>query len=878
MSDQKSLRVEMETRILALINGELTADESKELEKLIANDPELIAYRDQMRVLLSEIAEEAKVFEEETPAQANTNAPTRLSEDRRTQMQALITKHQRANKRSSKTVEFESYVPKEEWDWRRIFFFTSGLIAVIALLAAILIPSVGSVMDNARRSAQSINEAEFNVPGAVSADSKRARDLAKQLESNDEADAQVTSLRTDKNSDQSVALGYSKSVPIDFYAYNEPTKEVDYKRSYSDTSDIKDDDIFERESELVLGLSGWDKPTPASTPHAEPAPMGGLTGSYYDGSESNGRRAGESTVSSIDFSNVDSGNLAYHSSSESSDYLAAKPARRLAEKHESASSGPPVSVTSSAPVTISEGLSVSGAIDQPALAGEFLDQSQQAAIGQHESSLDDEKTKKAIEIKDNQIAQNAGRIVVESRPIASYIRPAEETQTATPLALPEKETAKEPFSTFSLNVSDVSFRMADAALQSHTLPAPSEIRAEEFINAFPPQMHTTSSDQAVRFDWELSDYPFAHDRQLLRFAVQASSSGRLPNQSVNLVLLVDSSGSMQRPDRQAILRASLSSLAEKLGPNDHLSAIVFARTPRVVADGVRGSAAEGVIDRLLTQRPEGGTNLESALQEAYKLAQRHQQPTGAINRVVLLTDGAANLGEVNAEALRQLVTKNRNRGIALDAFGVGWDGYNDTLLEALTRNSDGRYAFLNSTDTASVDFADKLAGALNLAAADVKVQIEWNPKRVLSYRQIGYEKHQLKTEDFRNNAVDAAELAAAEVGQALYVVQLNPDAIGGLGTLRVRYRDPQTGIYEEQAWPLEFPSSIASIHQSSPSHRLAAAGALLADKLAQTPNAENYPLSTVQTILIDPPPNAIQQDAFRQLRGMIQKARQIISE
>ncbi len=465
--------------------------------------------------------------------------------------------------------------------------------------------------------------------------------------------------------------------------------------------------------------------------------------------------------------------------------------------------------------------------------------------------------------------QQDGAVIVGRAAVSSSVSP--------PAPLPEKSAADEPFSTFSLNVSDVSFKLADAALRQNMLPSVGDIRAEEFINAMPLEMPANGNQGDVKFDWELSEFPMAHNRQLLRFAVEAASTGRMPNQPANLVILVDCSGSMQRPDRQAILANALTALAGELTAQDRLSAVVFARTPRVVADGAQGAAAMAVAPRILSQTPEGGTNLESALREAYQLAQRHLEPNG-LNRVILLTDGAANLGEVEADQLRELVIANRQKGIALDAFGVGWDGYNDELLEALTRNSNGRYAFLNSPETAAKDFADKLVGALNLAAADVKVQIEWNPQRVISYRQLGYEKHQLKTEDFRNNAVDAAELSAAEAGQALYVVQLNPDAIGGLGTLRVRYLEPSSGEYRELAWPLEYPPHITALDRASPSHRLAAAAALLADKLAQTPFAQNYILSEAQGLTGDLPPYLQTHSTVHRLRSMLQQARQLLSE
>ena len=218
--------------------------------------------------------------------------------------------------------------------------------------------------------------------------------------------------------------------------------------------------------------------------------------------------------------------------------------------------------------------------------------------------------------------------------------------------------------------------------------------------------------------------------------------------------------------------------------------------------------------------PQGGTNLAAALDLGYQTALRHYQ-AGSINRVVLLTDGAANLGDVNPTALKQKVEAHRKQGIALDCFGIGWEGYNDDLLEALSRNGDGRYGFINTPEEAATEFAGQLAGALRVAASDVKVQVEFNPRRVTAYRQIGYAKHQLTKEQFRDNTVDAAEIGAAESGNALYVVEVNPRGEGDLATVRVRFKVPGTGDYREHEWTVPFTGNAPPLEQASPALRLA---------------------------------------------------------
>jgi hypothetical protein len=243
-----------------------------------------------------------------------------------------------------------------------------------------------------------------------------------------------------------------------------------------------------------------------------------------------------------------------------------------------------------------------------------------------------------------------------------------------------------------------------------------------------------------------------------------------------------------------------------------------------------------VADELSSLTPQGGTNLEEAMNLAYQTALRHYSANG-MNRVVLLTDGAANLGDTNPEALKNKVETNRKQGIALDCFGIGWEGYNDDLLEVLTRNGDGRYGFLNTPEEAASSFADQLAGALHVAANDVKVQVEFNTNRVSVYRQIGYAHHQLMKEQFRDNTVNAAAMGAAESGNALYVIETDPKGEGPLAIVRIRYRIPGTGEYREQEWTVPFTGAATALPQTSPAMRLAATTGAFSEWLASSPYA-----------------------------------------
>lgn len=413
-----------------------------------------------------------------------------------------------------------------------------------------------------------------------------------------------------------------------------------------------------------------------------------------------------------------------------------------------------------------------------------------------------------------------------------------------PVPQPEVQTTENAFSTFSLNVSDVSFKLAAASLEKGVMPEPAGIRAEEFINAFDYRDPEPAPGAPLAFAWERAHSPFAHNRDLLRLSIKTAAQGRQSGKPLNLVLLLDNSGSMERADRVRIIHEALRVLAAQLQPQDTLSVVTFARTAQLWVDGIPGNQAAQVAEEVGGLTPQGGTNLEEAMNLAYQTALRHYRADG-LNRVVLLTDGAANLGDVSADSLKNKVEANRKQGIALDCFGIGWDGYNDDLLEALTRNGDGRYGFLNTPEEVAAGFADQLAGALKVAASDVKVQVEFNPKRVTTYRQIGYAKHQLTAEQFRDNTVDAAELGAAESGNALYVVQVNPAGEGDLATVRVRFKVPGTSEYREYAWSVPFTGTAPVLEQASPAMRLTATAAGFAEWLASSPYAGEISPSTL---------------------------------
>lgn len=399
----------------------------------------------------------------------------------------------------------------------------------------------------------------------------------------------------------------------------------------------------------------------------------------------------------------------------------------------------------------------------------------------------------------------------------------------------EIPAAQEPFSTFSLNISDASFQLALAAVEKGERPDPTSIKPEQFYNAVDYGDPAPSSLEPVAAAIDQTAHPVIPGRNLVRVAIRTASTGRSAAQPLRLTLLVDQSGSMARADRRAAMETALTQLATLLTENDRITVIGFSRTPRLLADSLPGNEAAKLPDLVNTTASEGGTNLEQALNLASELSLRHKLD-GAQNRIVLFTDGAANLGDADPDRLAGRVKQLRQQGLAFDIAGIGTNDTNDRLLAELARHGNGRYYLVGENTGASL--ATQLAGAFRPAAENVKVQVRLNPERVGSYKLIGFEKDRLETEDFRDDSVDAAELAADEAGVAIYQVETLPEGSGEIGEVSVRFRDTASGEMVERTWTIPHDPTTPAFDKADPKTQLATLALLAAQKLQGGPLAE----------------------------------------
>ena len=435
----------------------------------------------------------------------------------------------------------------------------------------------------------------------------------------------------------------------------------------------------------------------------------------------------------------------------------------------------------------------------------------------------------------------------------------------------ETPTTEKSDSTFSLNVSDVSFKLAKSSLSQGKWPEAAKVRPEEFVNALNYDDRKPSQSEKVACEIEQGAHPFMQQRNLMRVSMSTAALGRNASTPLRLTILLDQSGSMERADRAESVKRAFALLTDQLNAGDEITLVGFARTPRLLAERVKGNESKNLLEIVSQPITEGGTNLEGALDSGIQLA-KQQFVDGAQNRIILLTDGAANLGDALPANLAKQVEKMRQAGIAFDACGVGADGLNDEVLSSLAKQGDGRYYFLDRPEDADDGFARQIAGALRPAAKNVKVQVIFNPRRVSKFKLYGFEKHLLKKEDFRNDTVDAAEMAAEESGVALYHFEALPEGEGDVGHVSVRFLDTATEQMVERKWNIPFEEDVTSFTDSDPALRLAGTAALFAEKLKGSAVGERVQLKELRKEADSLQGSYQSQARFQELRTMLQQA------
>lgn len=371
-----------------------------------------------------------------------------------------------------------------------------------------------------------------------------------------------------------------------------------------------------------------------------------------------------------------------------------------------------------------------------------------------------------------------------------------------------KNTMQSPLSTFSVDVDTASYSNVRRMLNENRFPEAGAVRTEELINYFDYDYPLPQGNAPVALVHELSDCPWAEGHQLLRIGLKARPMDMEQSPQSNLVFLVDVSGSM-RNDLD-LVKSSLKMLAGQLRAEDRVAIVVYAGAAGTVLEPTPGNDTKTIKKALDRLQAGGSTAGSKGIELAYELAEQNLIQ-GGNNRIVLATDGDFNVGLTSEAALVQLIEKKREKGIYLSVLGFGTGNYNDVTAESLADHGNGNYSYIDNLLEAKRALVQKAAGTLLTVAKDVKLQIEFNPTKVKSYRLIGYENRQLDTEDFADDKKDAGDMGAGHTVTALYEIiptdsktkhngklryqQTAPSSVAlqsnELALIKYRYKDPE---------------------------------------------------------------------------------------
>jgi len=358
---------------------------------------------------------------------------------------------------------------------------------------------------------------------------------------------------------------------------------------------------------------------------------------------------------------------------------------------------------------------------------------------------------------------------------------------------PSIETEDDHLSTFALDVDTGSYTVMRNYLRDGNLPPSDSVRVEEYVNYFAQGYPNPSAHQAFGINIDGAPAPFTQSEhyQMLRVGIQGYQVSDYERKDASLTFVIDVSGSMDMDNRLGLVKRSLELLVEQLGPRDSVGIVVYGSDARVILDPTSGSDKGRILDAIYSLHPEGATNAEAGIRLGYQMAMLAYNPEG-INRVIVCSDGVANVGATGPEAILEEVRHYVEENVTLTTIGFGMDNYNDVLMEQLADNGQGFYAYVDDMREARKLFIDQLTGTLQTIAMDAKVQVDFNPEVVRRYRLVGFENRAIADNQFRDNTVDAGEIGAGHSVTALYEVKLYPEAYGNIATVFMRWQDPDT--------------------------------------------------------------------------------------
>ncbi len=422
---------------------------------------------------------------------------------------------------------------------------------------------------------------------------------------------------------------------------------------------------------------------------------------------------------------------------------------------------------------------------------------------------------------------------------------------------PFVSTEDEVFSTFGMDVDTASYTIARRFLKDGNIPDQDSVRTEEFINYFDQDYYDMEDAFSIHLEGALSEFgrPNYH---LLRVGIKARDVNLVDRKAANMVFVVDISGSMDREDRLELVKRSLYLLAENLKDGDRIGLVVYGSQGRVISDL---TSDRDKIYRVIGQlRPGGSTNAEEGLTLAYKMARKGFEEE-KINRIILCSDGVANVGRTGSKSILSTIKDYAEEGITLTTLGFGMGNYNDVMMEQLANDGDGNYYYFDRLSEARRLFENGVSSMLQVIGSDAKIQVEFNADTVDRYRLLGYENRRLAADDFMDDSVDAGEVGAGQTVTALYELRIKDQALndpnGFIGQVRIRYRNVDTRQVEHVERQVLARDINREFSQSNPRFRLTAAVAEFAEVLKKSYWAKDSSFGQVLTVA---------EDAIRDMR------------
>ena len=418
------------------------------------------------------------------------------------------------------------------------------------------------------------------------------------------------------------------------------------------------------------------------------------------------------------------------------------------------------------------------------------------------------------------------------------------------------DTEDDHLSTFGMDVDTGSYSITRRYLTEGNLPPPEAVRVEEFVNTFDYDYDLPTDDAfAIHIHGAPSKFGNGKRLQLLRIGLQGRVIPSEHRKDAILTFVIDVSGSMKMENRLGLVKKALNILVDQLRPTDKVGIVVYGSRGRLVLPHTGIEQRSEILAAINSLTPGGSTNAEEGLRIGYDLAWRNAG-VNHINRVILCSDGVANVGNTGPDEILKEIRTYVNKGVTLSTVGFGMGNYNDVLMERLADTGNGSYAYVDTLSEAKRIFVENLTGTLQLIAKDAKIQVDFNPEVVSRFRLLGYENRRLNHEQFRDDTVDAGEVGSGHQVTALYEVKLHPDAIGKLATVAIRYADADNHKVSEVSEDISVSQLYESFDTAPATFRLTAAVAEFAEILRESYWAKDGSLDSVhQTV----------KDAFREI-------------